>query len=251
MLKHFRAAIIVISLLLLFATMWIPSSVTGSSGEKQVWSFSGHQNEILVINEMKKYYDAQASWHRLWGGNFGWTHNLRDAGLIDQALASGEKFGYIFTFQRIANSATTPARFIIMARPKIYGRTGTRSFYMSNTCLITGGDKNGGDADTSDPLIDSCTPTIAQDWERYVLQGIRAIAAAQYTYQATTGAGTFGTHDQLLNANLLILPFGPTNSHIWYNDMDGQPERPTGPKQVQSMGNAEIPGNGYEVFLCG
>jgi hypothetical protein len=214
MAKHIRNIIIVISVLLLVATMWVPASATQTAEKPS--AFSGQQNEMLVIGEMKKYYEAQASYHRTWVGWFGLTADLRDAGLIDAALASGEKFGYIFTFQRIMHSSTAPGRFNIKARPKIYGRTGTRSFYMSNTCIITGSDRSGEDAGPADPVIDTCTPTIARDWDEYALQGIRAIAAAQFTYQATTGAGAFGTHDQLLDANLLINPFGPRNNSLWY-----------------------------------
>ena len=51
---------------------------------------------------------------------------------IDTALASGNKAGYIYSYQ-----LTTPVSFTINADPQVPGRTGERYFYCDETGRIT------------------------------------------------------------------------------------------------------------------
>jgi len=62
---------------------------------------------------------------------------------IDTALASGNKAGYIYTYQLI-----TPVSFVLNADPQVPGRTGERFFYCDETGRITavrGGQAGAGD----------------------------------------------------------------------------------------------------------
>jgi hypothetical protein len=178
------------------------------------------QNERLVVGQIKRLYDIQAVYSKNYGnGNFGTVEQLSESRLIDDVLAQGVKYGYVFTFSRTAATTTLPARFSVTARPRVYRKTGIRSFYMSSTCLVAGADKNGADAGPTDPVIDSCTPTLAYEYDQKALLGTRVVAAAQFTYLATTGVGSYGTHDQLVTAALLMNPYGPLGTpslgHSW------------------------------------
>jgi len=51
---------------------------------------------------------------------------------IDTSLASGNKAGYIYTYQ-----LTTPVSFTLNANPQVPGRTGERYFYSDETGRIT------------------------------------------------------------------------------------------------------------------
>lgn len=65
---------------------------------------------------------------------------------IDTALASGNKAGYIYTYQ-----LTTPVSFILNADPQVPGRTGERFFYSDETGRITA--TKGGQAGPGDTSI--------------------------------------------------------------------------------------------------
>lgn len=207
MLKHVRSAIIIISLLLLFATIWIPSSAAQSSFAAS----RGHQNELLVLGAIKQIYTAEHQY--LFnvppppgppaGPFFGTLEQLAGAGLIDPVLGSGEKFGYRFHIIPLQRSVTGPPQIIVNAWPKVYRRTGYRSFFMNIDCGIKGADHGGGFAEWTDPVLDSCSPTIAYSYGEQAMQDLRTIASAEYTYQATVGNGFFGSFDQLVEAGLV------------------------------------------------
>ena len=65
---------------------------------------------------------------------------------IDTALASGNRAGYIYTYQ-----LTTPVSFVLNADPQVPGRTGERYFYCDETGRITAA--KGGQADAGDVAI--------------------------------------------------------------------------------------------------
>ncbi len=65
---------------------------------------------------------------------------------IDTALASGNKAGYIYTYQ-----LTTPVSFVLNADPQVPGRTGERFFYCDETGRITA--TRGGQAGVGDTAI--------------------------------------------------------------------------------------------------
>ncbi len=102
---------------------------------------------------MRNLYAAEAEYIRTYGnGQFGNINSLRAANLIDDALASGEKYGYLFSIS-VRNNTNFPG-FYITAQPRVHGRTGKISFYMDGLCLIHGADKGGKYADENDPVIE-------------------------------------------------------------------------------------------------
>jgi hypothetical protein len=158
------------------------------------------QNERLAMNAMRTVYNAQIQYQTSLGaGNFGSFANLRQANLIDELLASGEKYGYYFVLTKIDVSATTPARFFLTAVPRVYRKTGIRSFYTDVHCATRGADKSGGQAASNDPIVDAC----GNQNEMQAILALRNFHSAQMTYQTTVGNGNFGTLTNLYQAGLI------------------------------------------------
>lgn len=162
------------------------------------------QNERFVMNALRTVYNAQVQYQATVGaGNFGSLAMLRQANLIDAVLVSGQKYGYYFTLTAVHTSSNNPARFVLTAVPRMYRKTGIRSFYIDHRCSLRGADKNGGQATISDPAIEACTPTVINQNEARAIQSLRNIHSAQLTYQSTVGNGNFGTLHTLYQAGLI------------------------------------------------
>lgn len=186
-------------------------------------NFSGYQNELLVIGALKNLYVAQAAYFSTVGNRqFGNLAQLREAKLIDEYLAAGEKFGYIFSIQTNSNVP----QFFVIAKPKVYSKTGRKSFYFDTKCEVRGANKNGADADINDPLMESCTPTIAYDNETIAIQTIRQLASAQETYRSTVGNGNYGTFSALYQAGLISAEFQHGVYANYYFTMETAPGLP-------------------------
>ncbi len=82
------------------------------------------------------------------------------AGLIDAALATGEKDGYAFRYAIVPATDYAPGEdsgkavnFSVAASPKEYGKMGRRSFFLDSSGILRGADKKGGVANSADPRI--------------------------------------------------------------------------------------------------
>ena len=155
-------------------------------------------NERFVIKAMDYLHQAQATYNATTGvGNFGTLEQLRSAGLLDEAFASGSKFGYAFVV------TPTGSTYTATGTPVRYKKTGLRSYYIDQTGLLRGADNNGEVATASDPYIDSCALFGLADNERCTILDMRAFYTAQTTYAATIGNGNYGTFSQLYNSGLI------------------------------------------------
>ncbi|HJQ69645.1 MAG TPA: prepilin-type N-terminal cleavage/methylation domain-containing protein [Blastocatellia bacterium] len=98
-------------------------------------------NESSAIGSVRTLGTAQATYQatRGKGKDFCTTMaNLNAEGLVDSALASGQKSGYNFTCVGAVATSTTPSIFDTTARPLSSGTfgTGNRSFYSNETFVI-------------------------------------------------------------------------------------------------------------------
>src|SRR5829696_3091938 len=102
-------------------------------------------SEAHVLRSLRQLHSAQATYQATAGnGNFGTLQALSQAGFIDNALASGSKYGYLYNVSAIASMpGQSAARFSISATPRAYRKSGTRSFYIDQNGELRGADTGG------------------------------------------------------------------------------------------------------------
>ncbi len=89
------------------------------------------ENEANAISSVKKIVTAQFDYSEGRGGGYAITLvDLRSRGLIDSALESGVKDGYVFSMGSFGSV------FTVNATPMTYGSTGSRSFFSDETGVI-------------------------------------------------------------------------------------------------------------------
>jgi hypothetical protein len=77
------------------------------------------------------------------------------AGLLTAEMVTGKIEGYAIRYRVVPSGAgNVDTQFELGATPTEYGKTGKRSFYMSETGKLRGADKLGAPATAADPLID-------------------------------------------------------------------------------------------------
>ncbi len=111
--------------------------------------------ESSVISSMRMLHSAEITYFSTAGAgsSYGTLAQLFDQLLVDPVLASGEKCGYVFSIETVV--FPPPALFRARARPRQYPVTGIRSFYIDDTGVLRGADKNGGDANADDPPVEN------------------------------------------------------------------------------------------------
>ena len=88
-------------------------------------------NEAKAISSVKKIVNAQLDYSEGSGGGYAITLvDLRSRGLIDSALESAVKDGYVFSMVSFGSV------FTVNATPMTYGSTGSRSFFSDETGVI-------------------------------------------------------------------------------------------------------------------
>lgn len=161
--------------------------------------------EAHVLRSVRQIHGAQMTYQATIGnGNFGSLENLRQAGFIDGALASGSKYGFVYIVSTVPFvPGQSAASFTVTASPRAYRKTGIRSFFIDASGEIRGADKNGEPATASDPVIDDCTNGGVLNNERCTIFDMRALHSAQATYHSTVGYGNYGMLQQLYLAGLI------------------------------------------------
>ena len=114
--------LIVLAIIAVLLTVAIPMLMSAHTGA----------SETVVIREMHTIHEAELQYYSQFGD---YASDLMQLGpsangavgpqaakLIPASLASGEKNGYVFTLAR------TPAGFTANARPKVYPKSGRRTF---------------------------------------------------------------------------------------------------------------------------
>lgn len=168
------------------------------------------QNEKFVVSALASIYGAQATYQAIsTDGNYGSLNELKESGFIDSILASGEKYAYRFTIYKIDRTATVSATFYVTATPRLYRKTGRKSFYIDQTGEVRGADKSGEAATVADPVIDTCFSTN----EGCAISDLQVFVGAQATYQSAVGNGNYGTLSQLYTANLINQRMSSGSNH--------------------------------------
>ncbi len=178
-------------------------------------------DERFVIRTMAQLNSAQATFQATTGsGSFGSLAQLRAAGLIDETLGSGRKYGYSFVV------TVKPTLFTATATPSIYRKTGLRSYYIDQRGVLFGGDKNGLPANDQDPYVDACALFGISDNERCTISAMRTLHSAEMTYAATVGNGGFGSIPDLYTAGLIDTILGTASKHGYTFEVQVIPGQP-------------------------
>jgi hypothetical protein len=171
---------------LLFATALLATMVLSISAQRggppPVFS-----NERFVVRAMADLHAAQATYSSTTGaGNYATLSQLRTAGLIDEALASGAKYGYLFTVTPKQSTYTANAL------PLRYRKTGRHSYHIDQEGVLVSGDRMGQPVSRIEGVyVDTCALYGLDQNERCTISAMRTLHGAQVTYAATVGNGQF------------------------------------------------------------
>jgi hypothetical protein len=129
-----------------------PASVARSNTRQQRALI--RHNEAGAIASLRTLFSAEATYQSTTGnGNYGTIEELGEQKLIDYVLAEGHRFGYLFKVRREKYSAESQSSLEIVATPRTYGVTGRQSFYIDETGVIRGKDKQGAEASRLDDSL--------------------------------------------------------------------------------------------------
>jgi hypothetical protein len=159
---------------------------------------AGAVNEKFTIGALQILHSAQITYINVIAGEkYGSFTQLSGNQFIDAVLASGKKYGYTFSMTVVPGTQNSPARFQVSAVPQRYGKSGKRSFYLDESGVVRGADRNGNPATANDPLVQiPCG-------ESGAISSVRWVSGAQATYEATAGLGNYGTLGQLSETGLI------------------------------------------------
>ena len=165
-------------------------------------------NERFVIKAMDGLHRAQATYRATTGaGSYGSLAQLRSTGLIDEALASGSKYGYAFLM------TPTETTYTATATPIRYSRSGRWSYYIDRDGVLFGRDKNGLLADRWDIYVDICAFFGIDQNESCTIGAMGTLHAAEMTYAATVGKGQYCLIAQLYLERLIDMILGAGLKH--------------------------------------
>ncbi len=176
--------------------------------------------EAFVLRAMRQLQSAQVTYSVVYGnGQYATLEQLRQREFIDAALGTGEKYGYLFAVSITTGTPQTPSSFYMTATPRVYRKTGLRSFYVDISGDYRGGDLGGRVATSSDPIIDVdlCANGGIAVNESCTLEDMRVLSSSQFTFSASVGNGNFGTLAELHAYNLISqrLSTGMTRGYLY------------------------------------
>jgi hypothetical protein len=190
-------------------------------------NYSLNFRERFVIQSVRLIHSAEATYQATIGaGTYGSLAQLREAGYIDAALATGQKHGYILALTVTHPTATTGAKFILTATPPNYPKSGRRSFYIDEFGVMRGADKKGALADVNDPSIDDCALFGMLANERCAIYDMRTLVSAEVTYYTTVGGGNYGGFPALFAAGLINSRIASGTNHGYTYVWNIQPSIP-------------------------
>lgn len=113
------------------------------------------ENESYAVGSLRVIHGAQITYLSTYGsGQFGTPEQLFNSNLVTTGFVLSYIWrGYVATFTVTPQTMTEPSRFTVAIVPVVYGRTGKNSYFIDETGVLRGGDKNGGPANQSDPPV--------------------------------------------------------------------------------------------------
>ncbi|HEV2687899.1 MAG TPA: prepilin-type N-terminal cleavage/methylation domain-containing protein [Bryobacteraceae bacterium] len=122
--------LIVIAVILVLMTVAIPGILSTHLGSVE----TAVAREVQTIGQVELQYSSQfgkyAGTLAELGPPASGAVSSAAAGLIPASLASGEKNGYVFAL------ALIPGGYTVNANPKVFGKTGRRTFYLDQDGIV-------------------------------------------------------------------------------------------------------------------
>lgn len=111
-------------------------------------------NEVSILATLKTIQTAEAKYLAKQGaGSYGTLDELEKAGLLDKSQSVATQHGYSIEVKIGIGESGSPATFSASAVPQTYGVSGRASYFLDQSGAVRGGDKEGGPADATDPII--------------------------------------------------------------------------------------------------
>lgn len=197
-------------LLLLGAVVAIKPSIARAGSDRAVSpvkvnapqaSNSISSNEASMLLLLHYIHAAEATYQATTGnGRFGTLQELYLARLIDVKIRTGVNDGYQFVLN-VSNPNITPPSFEVLASPAGYLQTGVRTFSINQTGEIRESYEQNPSPAQFQLLKDECGSVICT--EAHARFALRIIHSAEATFLATTGAGRYGTLQELFEQQLI------------------------------------------------
>ena len=129
--------LVVVAVILIIAAIAIPNYMRSKM----------RANEASAVQNLRNIATAEIVYSTTYGIDFsngltplggnGINPDQNNAGLIDESVASGLKSGYVFVFTALMlDPQGNPSTYSVTADPQIPGTTGTRHFYVDQSCVI-------------------------------------------------------------------------------------------------------------------
>lgn len=136
------------------AVFLIPVMLIAAIAIRNLLAAARAANEAAAIRSLRIIQDAEQTYHATRGqGRYGTLADLQHDRLISADLASGMKSGYRFKLEVIAAGPNDLPEFEAVAVPKDYPMSGIRSFFVDQTGVIRGEDRQGLEANRSTPPV--------------------------------------------------------------------------------------------------
>ena len=115
------------------------------------------ENEFYALGSLRVIHSAQMTYMATYGaGQYGTPVQLYNTTLVTSGFILSYIWrGYTASFTVTPSTATEPPHFTVSIVPTQYGRTGVRSFFVDETGVLRGGDKNGLPAGPTDPPVNN------------------------------------------------------------------------------------------------
>jgi len=191
-----------------------------------------HDLDTRVRIGMLVLHGAQATYQATVGnGNFGNQAQLVDAGFLMSPYGPTISQSYYHAWSVFPSGVSPqPTSYKAFATPFFYRETGIRSFYVDETGIVRGRDRQGMPANESDPPIESCVPCSPAANEATARFVSRVLWGSQQLYAFGQGPGpgngNYGTLQQLAASAIFYVPFDGGAFEGYEHDLTLSPANP-------------------------
>ena len=128
--------LVVVAVILIIAAIAIPNYIQSKMRANEASAAQSLRNIATAELVYSTTYNIDFSTTLIQLSGTGVNPDLNNAGLIDEALASGTKSGYVFVYTPLATDAQGHTSTYSLTADPLTPTTGQRHFYTDQTCVI-------------------------------------------------------------------------------------------------------------------